>query len=278
MRKPIAVLLFACLSLAAPSVSDAKVETFAYYRLGEDDPAAANPSSVGHDPTIDSGPDHLNLARFGSPHYSADVGVAGSSISMLFDPTTLDAYYRNPIALPLDNVGIEAWVKTAAPGAGSGTGIIALNGFLGASGFGLARVEDATPFGGLAPGYLGMLGSGTVGFAAANDNQWTHLALVRDGGTTTFFVNGIAAGDSTANAIAATEAFSVGAAYCASCDRRIPTQDYLNGLVDEVRLFTFQPGQFNAETDLLLQTVPEPSSAMMLLIGVSLLRRRLRAR
>jgi hypothetical protein len=278
MRKLISILPFLGWSVAIPLVSYAKVETVAYYRLGEADAASLNPSNLGQDPTIDSGPNHLNLARFGLPHYSSNTGVAGSSRSMLFNPATLDAYVREPIVLPLDNVGIEAWVKSSAPVTGSGLGIIAINGFPIADGFGLARVEDATPFGGLVPGYIGKLGSTAVGFAAAIDQQWTHLALVRDGGKTTFYVNGSPAGSSSAGVMAAQQAFSIGAAYCAICAGPVGTLDYLNGQVDEVRLFRFEAGQFNPAADLFLTAVPEPSSAGVLLIGVALLRRRPAAR
>ena len=58
----------------------------AYYRLGEDDPGAMA-GSVGNDPTQDSFGDDLDLKRFGSPRYWADVpprGPFGSTLSMAF--------------------------------------------------------------------------------------------------------------------------------------------------------------------------------------------------
>ncbi len=267
--------LLALLIVATPGVSLATIDTVALYRLGEDDPGA-NPSNVGQNPTFDGGPNHLNLTRLGTPHYSADVGARGSTISMRFDPATQDDYYRTPLPTPPDNVGIEGWVKSSGHGTGAGHEVIAINGLPFASGFGLVRVEDGTPFGGLTPAYVGLLGSTAVGFTAVPDQQWIHLALVRDAGTTTFYVNGQAAGSTTAGLTGPTEAFSIGASYCATCARLVPTADYLNGLVDEVRVFTFQPGKFNPLLDLSFQPIPEPAAtAVMFLacVGLPLSRR-----
>jgi hypothetical protein len=44
------------------------------------------------------------------------------------------------------------------------------------------------------------------------------------------------------------------------CGSINPTSSAFDGNVDEVRLFTFQPGQFNAATDLLYSAVPEPTA------------------
>lgn len=275
MRKLLALLSIAWALVACCTSLHAAIDTLAYYRLGEADPGAF-PSNIGQNPTFDSGLNHLNLARFGTPHYSPDVGALGSTVSMSFDPATLDAYYRDPIAAPSDNLGIQGWVKSSGQGSGSGTGVIAFNGFSGTSGFGLVRVEGGTPFGGLAPVYEGLLGGTVVGFVAVPDERWVHLALVRDSGTTTFYVNGQAAGSSSVALSPPTQAFSIGASYCAQCAAPIPTSDYLKGLVDEVRVFDFQPGAFDPARDLFFQAVPEPSVAATLLIGPLLLLRRRR--
>src|SRR5258706_10742332 len=91
----------------------------AYYRLGENDPGAAA-GAVGNDPTIDSFVDSLNLSRFGSPRYSANVPpkYAASKLSMSFaniglgGPTVL-GYYGRTTPLPTDQgYALEAWVNT----------------------------------------------------------------------------------------------------------------------------------------------------------------------
>lgn len=278
MRAISQALLSGCLVLCCVLSARAATSTIAYYRLGEDDPGAG-PPTLGQDPTRDHGAGKLDLSRFGSPHYSADVApgataATGSTVSMQFSPQTLDAYYRlTPVTTLTDNVGIEAWVNTATDPTGVGQSVIAYDGTPGADGFGLLRVADATPFGGLSPVYVARMGATTVGFSALPAGQWVHLALVREAGTATFYVNGQASGTSSAALSAATETFSVGASYCAVCDRPIPTADYLDGLVDEVRVFSFAPGQFNAASDLLYSAVPEPS-VLVPLCGLLLLRRR----
>lgn len=268
MRAISQALLSGCVVLCLALGAGAATNTIAYYRLGEDDPGAG-PSTLGQDPTRDHSPNKLDLNRFGSPHYSSNVApgaaaVTGSIVAMQFSPQTLDAYYRlNPVTTLTDNVGIEAWVNTTTDPTGAGQSVIAYDGTPGADGLGLLRVADATPFGGISPVYVARMGATTVGFSALPSGQWVHLALVRDGGTATFYVNGQPSGTSSAALSAATETFSVGASYCAVCDRPIPTADYLDGRVDEVRVFSFAPGQFNAASDLLYSSVPEPAALVM---------------
>lgn len=273
---PASILVLVCLVLAPPC--RAATTSIAFYRLGEDDPGAG-PSTVGMDPTFDAGPNQLNLSRFGSPHYSSDVLAKGSTVSMLFNPTTSDAYYRPPVTAQTDNVGVEAWVKSSGK-AGSGSsasGVIAYNGSPGVDGFGLVRVDSATPFGGLTSAYEGVLGNTVVGLTAVPDATWTHLALVRSSGTTTFYVNGVAAGTSSAADAAGTQAFGVGASYNDQAARPVPTADYLSGLVDQVRVFSFAPGQFDAAADLSFQSAPEPASIALAALGsLGLLARRRR--
>lgn len=88
-------------------------------------------------------------------------------------------------------------------------------------------------------------------------NKWTHVAMVNDNGTTTFYINGVANGASdTANATA-----SAGDAYIGTPS---DNQAY-DGYVDEARVFTFAPGQFSPNDFLLPPPGPnvitQPSSA-----------------
>ncbi|MCU1275856.1 MAG: putative outer rane adhesin like protein [Bryobacterales bacterium] len=257
------ILLSVVAFIAVSPTSSATVKITAWYRLGDADPGAGL-SSVGQDPTLDSSGNLLHLSRAGTPHYSNDVGAAGSAVSMLFSSSTADVYFHIPqLTAVTDNFGLEAWVKSSAIGAGNGESIIAYNGAHGSDGFGLVRAESATPTGGLSATYAGMLGSATVGFVAVPDQTWTHLAIVRDGGTSTFYVKGIPVGSSTLTATAATQDFSVGAAYCAVCGGPNPSTEHLDGWVDEVRLFTFDAGKFNP-SDLSDQPIPEPATGMVI--------------
>ena len=79
---------------------------------------------------------------------------------------------------------------------------------------------------------------------------WTHLALVTSGGITTFYVNGVAAG-SAHSALSPSSVFKFGINTTGG-----GTQPF-HGNIDEVRVFTFQPGQFSTN-DLLLTHVPPP--------------------
>ncbi len=157
---------------------------------------------------------------------------------------------------------IETWVKSSGIGVGAGQQIIAYNGTPNADGFGLVRSENATPTGGLSVIYSGLLGNTPVGFTVVPDQTWIHLALVRDAGVSTFYINGLPAGSSVAAALTATQDFSLGASYCAVCGGPNPTSQHLNGLIDEVRLFTFDPGQFSP-TDLSYQPIPEPAGGIL---------------
>ncbi|HEX5219679.1 MAG TPA: LamG-like jellyroll fold domain-containing protein [Verrucomicrobiae bacterium] len=74
---------------------------------------------------------------------------------------------------------------------------------------------------------------------------WAHLALVRDNGTATFYVNGVASGTSLGIPQPATNSFMIGA------HPQFAVNTWFEGAVDEVRVFTFAPGQFSTN-DLLV--------------------------
>jgi len=92
-------------------------------------------------------------------------------------------------------------------------------------------------------GGLAQFNGGTV-----SPGTWAHLALVRDSGTATFYVNGIAVDSRTNIPNAATAGFTIATfpEYEAQ-----PSLAFFNGTIDEVRVFTFAAGQFSTN-DLLL--------------------------
>jgi hypothetical protein len=159
----------------------------------------------------------------------ASPGPTGSSLACQFNGA--GQYLSNAVFCTLtDNFGIEAWVMPYA--ANAGNGIIAYNGDTGLDGWGLLQS------GGTFSGDLG--GVTLVGSAPATPYVWTHLALVRDNGTSTFYVNGVAAGTNAGAPAAPTGGFALGA------PPQSPTCQFFNGAIDEVRLFTFAPGEFKA--------------------------------
>lgn len=145
---------------------------------------------------------------------------------------------------PENNVGIEVWVRTSDLAQtnhhvfGTGSNVNGLNIGYDASG-------SAGWFGAVA----GKTFVGTVGSSNYTSGEWIHLALVRDYGVTTFYVNGVASGTSTVNPFNATQphlAINAGGA----------VGGYFGGDIAEARIFTFDPGQFNVSHLLYPGTVP----------------------
>jgi hypothetical protein len=230
----IAIAWSAAIMLALPL--QAVVTTVSTYRLGESDPGAAS-GAAGADPTVATtgGPD---LSRFGTPVYSNLTPLASSTLSMLFNGT--DARYEGGVTSVLtDNFGMEAWVRSDGSVVANAT--LAYNGNTATSGWGLFRF-------GATWGYL--YGGVVIGGGAPlTADTWTHLAVVRDSGLTTFYVNGVpfstnasAPNPPAGNTLIGGNPF-------------IPTE-YFDGRIDEVRVFTFASGAFQI-TDLNL-TAPAP--------------------
>jgi len=92
-------------------------------------------------------------------------------------------------------------------------------------------------------------GSGT-----ATAGTWTHVAIVRDNGTATLYVNGVASGTLTSAPNSPSGKFGV------AVKPTDVTQDQFVGLLDELRFFTFTAGQFNT-SDLLINAGPPGATA-----------------
>jgi sugar lactone lactonase YvrE len=227
--------LVLALNLALSPAASAAITVVSYWRIGEFDPGASPGTTT---PTIRDasvGAHHLKIT--GPAYYSNDVAVAAvahvsSSLSLNF---TSSAFASNSIvSTATDNFGIEAWVKPASVNAGQ---VIAYNGSTATSGWGI-MVSGSN--------YLALFGGRDIwGVGAATPNVWTHVALVRDSGVATIYTNGIAAGTSVAFPNVPSGDFALAA------PPQAPNSQFLTGLVDEVRVFTFAPGQFSTN-DLLL--------------------------
>jgi autotransporter-associated beta strand protein len=231
--------LFITFLAAAPRSSLAAINVVSYWRLGESDPGAAAGAIASNTTDLVGG---MNLKFQGNARYANDVGATaatrpGSILSVNF---TNSAYATNAVvSTATDNFGIECWAKPTALGGGQ---VIAYNGGTGgaggSSGWGIILAADNT--------YQGLFGGiTTIGTSVATANVWTHLALVRNNGTTTLYVNGVAAGTSLAGPAFPQGNFALGA------PPQSPTSQFFTGLIDEVRVFTFASGQFTT-SDLLL--------------------------
>jgi hypothetical protein len=251
MRWSKVLAAIAALLLALPAA--ATITVTSWYRMGEADPGAVS-GGAGTNPTLPT-VGAANLTRFGAPTYTA-AAAPNSALAMTLNGST-DAYRSAAVVASVTNdFGIEAWVFANTTG---GNRAIAYNGNSGSSGWGLYAIGSnfGVLFGGLA----------IFGSAAITAGQWTHVAAVRSGGTTTLYVNGIArATDGTTPNVPA-GVFSIGSA---------PTGgEFWDGRIDEVRVFTFAPGQF-VVTDLLaippppLQPVPALGPAALALLALLL--------
>jgi hypothetical protein len=219
--------------LGSVAQSSAAVVPLNLYELGDDDPGALA-GQVGADPTV-AAVGGINLPRTGSPTYTADTVAIGSSLAMDFSGAG-QRYSISPVVSTLtDNFGIEAWVQNDNTAANA---LIAYNGHTGTSGWGLFR---------LGGNYGGLFGGKAVfGSTPATVGQWTHLALVRDSGTSTLYVNGNPAGSTGTAPNPPAGNFMIGGNIGA---------EYFDGRVDRVRVFSFSPGQFNPQDDLLLSSL-----------------------
>jgi 1-phosphatidylinositol phosphodiesterase len=218
------------------SVSLAALTTpLAYWRLGEDDPAAVNGTTA----TTTSNQYGAALTFNAPVTYTAAVspiaaGWLGSRLGLGF---TTGTYGTNGLITGLDggtaltdNFGIELWVK---PSTLTGNQCLAYNGHTGTSGWGL--YQFGANYGALFGGVI-IFGSGP---AAAG--VWTHLALVRNNGAATLYVNGVASGTVPDGPNVPAGRFAIGA------QPQSLAAEFFAGALDEVRVFTFQPGQFSPD-------------------------------
>jgi len=109
--------------------------------------------------------------------------------------------------------------------------------------------------------------SGVAGSFSAD--TWVHLALIRSGGSTTFYINRVAQGGPYLNA-------PVNDSPHLSVDPG--GANFFDGGIDEARVVTFTAGESTANVLNALQAVPEPGSAALLTgaFGVFLGKRRRR--
>ncbi|HEV2454382.1 MAG TPA: FG-GAP-like repeat-containing protein [Verrucomicrobiae bacterium] len=243
------VFIFVLLIFGGAVRVHATVTVVDYWRLGENDPGAvAGAVATNTTDSVGSKP----LAIQGNARYANDVpaGNPGSLLSINF---TNSAYATNSIiSTAVNNFGIECWVKPTAMG-GSGQ-VIAYNGATGGAGsggWGLIISSSST--------YQFLYGGITdFGTNPAVANVWTYLALVCSNGITTLYVNGAAATVQPVLPAAPSGNFALGA------PPQSPTGQFFTGLMDEVRVFTFTPAQFNTN-DLLwyhnLRPVLDPVAA-----------------
>lgn len=245
-----AVLAFAALP------AQATITVLNQWHLGEAD-AGASAGGAGAAATVDSA-GAFNLNKVGAPTYASDVPPRiGSTLSMAFNGTTDEYMNTTGVASTLtDNFGIEAWVKSNGSTGGNAT--VAYNGNTSTSGWGIYRLGAD----------YGLLYGGNIGANVSPiSTAWTELALVRDNGTTTFYVNGVASYTTTIGPNPPSGGVGIGGNPLSS------GFELFDGKIDEVRIFSFAPGAFSVSDLNLPPPVPTPALSLraMVLLGLALI-------
>lgn len=276
MRKfAIASAVTAVLGLA--SVSSAAFTVTDYWRMGEDNGTLPANNDGVTTVTQKDGPLVLNASTNNIPLYSTDAPTdsKADSVRSIAIPNTVGSSPTNWLQSAtgviglgtgvIKNFGAEAWVKPNSISATANQTIFSIGGTSDtfALRFGYGAFTLRLTGGTNAPGNVG---SGTdvtwsipSSFTTAD---WNHVAVVSDdNGFMHLYVKGEEV-SATSNAlrmpgVRTQNSIQIGRA----------SANPFAGKIDDVRLFTFGPGEFS--TDKLLVTVPEPT--MIGLLGVSVL-------
>lgn len=230
------MLSLAFMLTATSQMATATVTVDGYFRLGENDPGAAA-GQPGQNPTRDANGIKAIPIGAGIPTNIAVVGSTaiarvGSTLAMRFDGTS---YYLTNTVLSTanNNYGIEAWFQPLSTNGGQ---IITANG-------GSATAFALWLYDGEIRGYYE---NGTIvpSGITVNTGTWYHAAFVLTSGVACIYVNGALcnSGIPTGSPLP-TSCFTIGA-------YTLDGANCFDGAVDEVRLFHFNPGEFQA-TDLL---------------------------
>ncbi len=219
-------LLVAIFGLWLPLQSFAASFLIRQYSLGEADVGAVDGTAATQS-SDDLSATALTLS--GSPLYTAQVPPHPfrPGLALRFNGSN----YGSAAGLPSlnDNFAVELWVRPASTN--SAVGALLYNGDPAANGWGLL-LQNGSVFariGGLAD----------FGSTVLPVNTWSHVALIRDSGVATFFVNGAVIEISTATPIPAVGSLAIAAAPSAL------DQVGFDGILDTVRILGFSPGGFS---------------------------------
>ena len=247
------MLVFAGIASAAALPAQATITVLNQWHLGEAD-AGANAGGAGAAATVDS-VGGFNLNKVGAPVYSSDVpSRIGSALSLAFNGTSDEYMNAAGVASTLnDNFGIEAWVKSN--GNTSGNATIAYNGNTSNAGWGIYR---------LGADYGLLYGGNIAATVSPISTVWTELALVRNNGTTTFYVNGVASYTTATGPNPPAGGVGIGG------NPLISGGELFGGKIDEVRIFSFAPGAFSVGDLNLPPPVPTPVLSLRSLVLLAL--------
>jgi hypothetical protein len=251
----LALFAFAAM-LFIGGMAQATVITAGYYHLGEADTGATVGGAIS---TLTDSSGNARDLTGGTAVYSSDVAASavaavGSTMSVAYAGSSGAGTMNSPpLTDATDNFGIEGWFKRTT--GATDWEVMAFNGNPGQDGWGLYCRE------GQVCGLWGALAWVDSGFYPTTD-EWFYAAVVRNNGVGQIYINNSAPVGSLATA-----PIAPGAANSIAIGGM--NAEAWHGSADEVRVFTFEPGAFNASTDLLInQVVPEPSTLALLAMSV----------
>lgn len=257
MRKLIAaaVLGLACLPVA---VSQAAVTVYAQYNLGE-----AGSLAGAENLPQDSVGGHNFTNAFGSSTVTATGGAVNNGAYVTTGQYSGWIGTNAFSTLPTDNVGYGIWVKATNTG---DQGPVTAVGSMG-----IDLIDSWAP----SIYYVDFFGSPAT-FTA---DTWTHLAMIRQNGTTTFYANGVAQGAPTTLAFNPDSYSTPGLAMDPKYDGTDPANQgiFFQGGMDDFRVVSFSGTDSTASIlNSLTAPVPEPTSLGLLLTAGVLMSRRSR--
>ena len=251
MKLPKNSVITCCLAVIfTPSFTQAAVTTQAYYPVGEG--GAAGPANQ---PLDASGNGRNYLFNIGGASITTTAPSPFSTANYDFGGN--QGYYDIGYDAPENNVGVQGWFRISDLAVQSshifGTG----HEFEGLNiGWDTGTNQFTGSLGGITPSVVGS------GYAAVA-NAWVHLALVRDAGIATFYVNGVANGVTSSFVPTNAAESHVGVSDAAAA--------FYTGSIDEGAIFTFTAGEFSPTQDLgYNKPIPEPGACILMALGACL--------
>ncbi len=233
------VIVLVALGFSPSAFSNITIQS--YWNMGETVVGVLPQDSV----TTDGESNHFTNGAGSVINTASPSGAAGSTAYTSTSGVNFQGTHMfggNDQTIPGDNWGVQFMVRSTAT---ISSGFRAVFGM--AEGVSAGLVIEAANVGGTV--YWDVNRQGVANYIIPRNalttvasNTWTNLALVKSGGTTSFYVNGTLAG-STAIAANTSGIFAFG------LQQNVGTNGF-KGDFDEARFFTFAPGAFNAATDL----------------------------